>query len=159
MVVIINFLHYSLSRPSILFLGLFLLTPLLASSHIFPKGCSYLVSYLGGISGCAGMVQSAGSPMSTAVALWFRILVFFLVLFSLWLVYLFWYGLVVPAVAWKAPKLCLVLELGSEIMWGWFWWGFPLPPVFHGCTASTRMCILSWILGHLCVVVVGIEYY
>ena len=76
MVVIVNFLHYSVSRPSILFAGVVLLTPLLASSHIVPKGCSYLVSCLGEIAGCAGMVQSAGSPMSPAVALQFSILGF-----------------------------------------------------------------------------------
>ena len=74
MVVIVNFLHYSVSRPSILFAGLLLLAPLLASSHLVPKGCSYLVSCLGEISCCAGMVQSAGSPMSPAVALRFSIL-------------------------------------------------------------------------------------
>ena len=63
---------------------------------------------------CAGMVQSAGYPMSPAVALRFSILGFFdLVRFSFWMVSLLWYGLVVPAVAWKAPTLSLVLELGS----------------------------------------------
>ena len=62
------------------------------------------------------MVQSEGSPMSPEVALRFSILVFYLFLFSLWLVSLFWSGLVVPEVAWKAPKLSLVIELGSEII-------------------------------------------
>ena len=63
------------------------------------------------------MVQSTVSHMSPVLSLPFSILGFFnLVLFSLWLVYFFWYGLVVPAVAWKAPKFSLVLELGSEIM-------------------------------------------
>ena len=116
MVVIVNFIHYSVSCHSILFTGLVLLVPLLASSHLVPKGFSYLVSCLGEITGCAGMVQSAGSPMSPAVALRFSILGFFdLVLFSLRLVSLFLYGLVVPAVYWKSPKLSLVIELGSEI--------------------------------------------
>ena len=112
MVVTVNFLHYSVSCPSILFAGLVLLTPLLASSHLVPKGCSYLVSCLGGIPGCAGMVQSAGYPMSPAVALQISILVFWssAVLF---VAGFFWYGLVVPVVAWKAPKLSLVLELVS----------------------------------------------
>ena len=74
MVFIVHYLHYSVSPPSILFAGLFLLTPLTDSSHLVPKGCSYLVSCLGKISGCAGMVQSTGYPMSPAVALWFSIL-------------------------------------------------------------------------------------
>ena len=117
MVVIVNFLHYSVSRPSILFAGLVLLAPFLASSHIFPKGCSYLVSCLGEIAVCAGMVRSAGPHMSPAVALRFSVLVFFdLVRFSLWVVSLLWYGILVPAVAWKAPKFSLVLDLGSAIM-------------------------------------------
>ena len=76
MTVIVNFIHYSVSRPSILFAGLVFLVPLLASSHLVPKGCSYLVSCLGEIAGCAGMVQSAGSPMSPAVAIRFSILGF-----------------------------------------------------------------------------------
>ena len=63
------------------------------------------------------MVQSAGSLMSPAVVLRFSIIVLFnIVVFSLWLVSLFWSGLVVYTVAWKVPKLYLVLELGSEIM-------------------------------------------
>ena len=63
------------------------------------------------------MVQFASSPMSPAVALRFSILYFFdLVRFSLWMVSLFLYGIVLPEVAWKAPKLSLVLDLGSEIM-------------------------------------------
>ena len=74
MVVIVNFLPYSVSRPSILFAGLVLLAALLASSHLVPKVCYYLVSCLGEIAGCAGMVQSAGSPMSQAVELRFSIL-------------------------------------------------------------------------------------
>ena len=76
MVVIVNFLHYSVFRLSIIFVGLVLLAPLLASSHLVPKGCSYLVYCLGEIAGCAGMVQSAGYSMSPAVALRFSILVF-----------------------------------------------------------------------------------
>ena len=115
MVVIVNFLHYSVSRPSILFAGLVLLAPLLASCHIFPKGCSFSVYYLGEIAGCTGMFQSVGSLMSPALALRFSIPVFALLLFYLWLVFLFLYGVVVPAVAWKATKLSLVIELGSEI--------------------------------------------
>ena len=59
--------------------------------------------------------------------------------FSLLMVSLLWYGLVVPAVAWKAPKLSLVLELGSAIMWGWCWWGFPLPP----CLPFLHMRVLA----------------
>ena len=69
MVVIVNFLQYSVSRPSIIFAGLVLLAPLIASSHLAPKGFSYLVFCLGEIAGFAGIVQSAGSPMSPAVAL------------------------------------------------------------------------------------------
>ena len=76
MVIIVNGLHYSISRPSILFVGLVILTPLLASSHIVPKCCCYFVSCLGAIIDCAGMVQSEGSPMSPAVALRFSILGF-----------------------------------------------------------------------------------
>ena len=76
MVVIVNFLRYSVSHPSILLLGLVFLAPLLASSHIFPKGCSYLVSCIGEIVGCAGMVQYAGPTMSPEVALLFVILSF-----------------------------------------------------------------------------------
>ena len=57
-------------------MGLVLLTPLLASSHLVLKGCSYLVSCLGEIAGCDGMVQSVGSTMSPAVALRFSILGF-----------------------------------------------------------------------------------
>ena len=117
MVIIVNFLHYSVSCSSILFVCLVLLTSLLASSHLVPKGCSYLFSCLGEITGCAGMVQSEGSPMSPAVALRFSILGFFFsVLFSLWLVSLFLSGLVVPAFFWKAPIFILVLELVSEII-------------------------------------------
>ena len=73
MVVIVHFLHYSVSHSSILFVGLFLLVPLLASSHIVPKGCSYLVSCLGEIAGCAGMVHSERPPMNPSVALLFSI--------------------------------------------------------------------------------------
>ena len=76
MVVIVNFLHYSVSHPSILFVGLFLLAPLLASSHLVPKGCSYLVSCYGEIVGFNVMVQSEGFTMSPAVSLQFRILCF-----------------------------------------------------------------------------------
>ena len=76
MVVIVNFMHYSVSRPSILFMGLVLLAPLLASSHLVPNGCSYLVACLGQMSGCVGMVQSTGSSMSTSAALQFIILGF-----------------------------------------------------------------------------------
>ena len=77
MLVIVNFLHYSVSRPSILFAGLVLLAPLLISSHLVPNGCSYLVSYLGEIAGCAGMVQSSGSPVSPSVVLLFSTFGFF----------------------------------------------------------------------------------
>ena len=116
MVVIVHFLHYGVSRPSILFVGLFLLAPLLASSHIFPKCFSHLVSCLGEIVGCAVMVQSAGSPMSPEVSLQFSILGFLYssVLFVASVFFL--YGIVVPTNAWKAPKFPLLLELGSEIM-------------------------------------------
>ena len=76
MAVIVNFLHYSVSCLFILFVGLFLLTPLLASSHLVPKVCSYLVSCLGEITGCAGMGQFMGPPMVTSVALRFIILGF-----------------------------------------------------------------------------------
>ena len=69
--VIVNFLHYSVSRPSILFMGLVLLAPLLTSSHIVTQCCSYLVSCFGEIAGCAGMVKSVGPPTSTTVALQF----------------------------------------------------------------------------------------
>ena len=78
MVVIVNFLHYSVSRASILFLGLVLLTPIIASSNISPKGCYYLVSCLGEIAGCTDMVQAMGSPMSLALALQLRILGFWI---------------------------------------------------------------------------------
>ena len=67
--------------------------------------------------------------MSPAVALQFSFISPpYLVLFSLWLVFLLWFGPIVPEVAWKAPKLSLVIELGSEIMLGWCWWGLTLPP-------------------------------
>ena len=78
MVVIVYFLHYIVSCPSILFLGLVLLTPIIASSHLVTKDCYYLVSCLGKVAVCAGMVQSAGSTMSPAVALRFSILGFFI---------------------------------------------------------------------------------
>ena len=98
-------------------MSLVLLVPLLAYSHLVSKVCSYLVYCLGEITGYASMVQSAGSPMSPAVALRFRILGFlYIVLFYLWIVSLFLSELVVPAVAWKSPKLSLVLEVGSDIM-------------------------------------------
>ena len=74
--VIVNFLHCSISRPFILFVVLVLLEQIIASSHLVSKGCSYLVSCLGEIAGCAGMVQSAGSPMIPAVALRFIIIGF-----------------------------------------------------------------------------------
>ena len=38
MVVIVNFIHYSVSCTSVLFAVPVLLTPLLASSHLLPKG-------------------------------------------------------------------------------------------------------------------------
>ena len=76
MVVIVFFLHYSVSRPSTLFLGLVLFAPLLASSHIVPKGWSYLVSCLGSIKGCSGMLKYVGPPMSSTVALRFSIIFF-----------------------------------------------------------------------------------
>ena len=74
------------------------------------------MSYLGEIAGCAGMFESAGSPMSPEVALQFIILVFLssAVIFVAGVLII--YGLVVPAVAWKAPKLSLLLELSNEIM-------------------------------------------
>ena len=72
--VIVDFLHYSVSSLSILFVGLVLLAPPIASSHLVPKGCSYLVSCLGGIACCSGMVQSVGPPMIPSVALRFSIL-------------------------------------------------------------------------------------
>ena len=55
---------------------LVLLAPLLASSHLVPKGFSYLVSCLWEIAGFSGMVQSAGSHISLAVSILFSILVF-----------------------------------------------------------------------------------
>ena len=76
MVVIVIFINYSVSRPSILFVGLVLLAPLLDSSHLVTKGFSYLVSYLGEIAGCAGVVQSAAPPTSPEVALRFSTLGF-----------------------------------------------------------------------------------
>ena len=76
MVVTVNFFHYGVSCPSILFAVLVLLVPLLYLSHIIPKGCSHLGSCLGEIAGYAGMVHSAVSPMSTAVAIRFSILGF-----------------------------------------------------------------------------------
>ena len=91
MVIVVNFIHYSVSRTPILFEDLVLLAPLLSFSHLIPKDWSYLVSCLGAIAGCAGMVQSAGSPMSSAVELLFSILGFlYIVLFSLWLVFFVW---------------------------------------------------------------------
>ena len=55
------------------------------------------------------------------------------------MLFLFLYGLVVPEVAWKSPKLSLVLELVSEIMWVWCWWGSPLPP----CLLLLHMRVLA----------------
>ena len=66
----------------------------------------------------AGMVKSAGPLMSPVVALRFSFIFSYIVLFSLWLVFLLWYGPVVPVVAWKSPDFSLVLELGSEIILG-----------------------------------------
>ena len=61
------------------------------------------------------MFQSVGSPMSPEVALRFSILFLssdFLFVDGVFVLYV----LVVPAVAWKAPKLSIVVEVGSEIM-------------------------------------------
>ena len=66
---IVNILLNSVSSPSVLFLVLVLLVPLLDSSHIFLQGCSYLVSCLWVSSRCVGMVKTAGPPLSTAVSL------------------------------------------------------------------------------------------
>ena len=57
-------------------------------------------------------------------------------------------GPVVPESAWKAKK-SLVLELGSEIILGWCWWGLP----FTTCLQLLHMLALAahphcW-LGHL----------
>ena len=76
MVVIVNFVHCSDYRPSVLFVGLVLIAPLLAKYYLFLKVCHYLVSCLGEMLGCAGMVQYAGPTMSQAVALRFSILGF-----------------------------------------------------------------------------------
>ena len=72
--VIVKYIHYSVSSPSILFRGLVLFAPLIAYSHLVPQGCSYLVSCFGEISGCAVMVKSAGPPMIPKVALQFSFL-------------------------------------------------------------------------------------
>ena len=69
MTVIVNFIHYSVSSPSILFMGLVLLVSLLASSDLVPKCYSDLVSCFEEITGCGGMVKYAGPPMSLAVSL------------------------------------------------------------------------------------------
>ena len=98
---------------------LLLLAPLLDSSHIVPKRCSYLVSCFGNIEGCAGIIKYAGPPMSPNSSTLIYITFYScLVLFSLWLVFLILYGPVVPAVAWKSPKCSFMLELDSEIMLG-----------------------------------------
>ena len=76
MMVIVNFLHYSISSPPILFTGLVLLVPLLASSYLVTKDLSYLVSCFGEIAGCASMVKSTGPPTSPSVALRFSFLCF-----------------------------------------------------------------------------------
>ena len=50
-----------------------------------------------------------------------------------------WSGPVVSTVAWKTPKLSLVLDLGCEIMLGWCCWGSPLPP----CIPLLHMPVLA----------------
>ena len=63
---------------------------------------------------CSTLALIVSSLIDPDTCPWF----FDLVIFSLWLVYLFLYELVVSSVSWKAQKLSLVLELSSEMMLG-----------------------------------------
>ena len=68
MMVIVNFIYYSVPCPSIICKGLFLLK-IIPSSHLVPQGYSYLVTYFWESEVCAGMVKAAGPPMNSSAAL------------------------------------------------------------------------------------------
>ena len=76
MMVIVNFLHYSVSRPSILFVGLVLFAPIITSPHIVPKLFSQLVYCFGEIACYTVMVKSTGPHMIPSVELGFSFLCF-----------------------------------------------------------------------------------
>ena len=137
--VIVHTLLDSVSCTSILFMGLVLLVPLIASSHIFIQGWSYLVSCIWVSAGWAGTVNTAGPPMSLVVALWFLPLSSCTFMVSWLLVYLPFTGPVKPVVALIAPKLSLVLELGSDKRLNGLWWGLPSPP----CLPFLHMQVLA----------------
>ena len=75
--VIVNILLNRFSSPSILFMGLVLLVPILSDYYLVIQYYSYLVSCLWVLEGWSGMVNTVCPPMIPAVH--FRFIVPFII--------------------------------------------------------------------------------